>query len=253
MKINGRKMKYLSKIKNSIHEDLKIEFLYHSNHLEGSTFSKDELDKLLNEKKVEGNHSLDDVIETRNSLETFDQVINDSEEKLDKFMILNWHRILKKGTVDEEIHNTGVWKKYENKLRGIDLKLAYLDEVDNLMYNLLSDWNELENATIKDIADFHYKFEMIHPFQDGNGRIGRFIILKQCLEKNIDLIAIDNEYNDEYKKALYIAQTTNNSDELVKVFKKCQDRLNEKLSGYESLLIQICREIDSSSNIDMEI
>ena len=69
------------------------------------------------------------------------------------------------------------------------------------MFNLLEDWKEKKDVSIKDIADFHYKFERIHPFQDGNGRIGRFIILKQCLERNIDLIAIDEEYSDEYKKA----------------------------------------------------
>ena len=239
MKINSKKMKYLSKITNSIYEDLKIEFLYHSNHLEGSTFSKDELEKLLTEKKVEGSHSLDDIIETKNSLEVFDQVINDSGEKLDKFMLFNWHKLLKKGTVDDEIHNIGMWKKYENKLRGVDLKLALPVEVDNLMFNLLADYNELETVTLKDIADFHYKFEKIHPFQDGNGRIGRFIILKQCLEWNIDLIAIDDKYDDEYRNALYKAQKTDNSDDLVTVFKKCQNRLDEKLEKYKSLLEQV--------------
>ena len=181
MKIDSKNMKYLSKITNSLYKEFKIDFLYHSNHLEGSTFSKDELEKLLTEKKVEGSHSLDDIIETKNSLEVFDQVINDSSELLDKFMLFNWHKLLKKGTVDDEIHNIGMWKKYENKLRGVDLKLALPVEVDNLMFNLLSDYNELETVTLKDIADFHYKFEKIHPFQDGNGRIGRFIILKQCL------------------------------------------------------------------------
>ena len=244
MKINSKKIKYLSKITNSIYEDLKVEFLYHSNHLEGSTFTKEELDKLLNEKKVLGNHTIDDVIETRNSLEVFDQVINDSEDKLDKFMLFNWHRLLKKGTVDDEIHNIGMWKKYENKLRGVDLKLAYPEEVDNLMYNLLADFNELENISIEDIANFHYKFEMIHPFQDGNGRIGRFIILKQCLEKNIDLIAIDGEYSDEYKKSLYKAQTTSDITDLVNVFKKCQDRLDKKLNKYNNLLEQVDKDID---------
>lgn len=239
MKINSKKMKYLSKITNSIYEDLKIEFLYHSNHLEGSTFSKDELEKLLTEKKVEGSHSLDDIIETKNSLEVFDQVINDSGEKLDKFMLFNWHKLLKKGTVDDEIHNIGMWKKYENKLRGVDLKLALPVEVDNLMFNLLSNYNELETVTLKDIADFHYKFEKIHPFQDGNGRIGRFIILKQCLEWNIDLIAIDDKYDDEYRNALYKAQKTGDSEDLVTVFKKCQNRLDEKLEKYKSLLDQV--------------
>ena len=239
MKINSKKMKYLSKITNSLYKEFKIDFLYHSNHLEGSTFSKDELEKLLTEKKVEGSHSLDDIIETKNSLEVFDQVINDSSELLDKFMLFNWHKLLKKGTVDDEIHNIGMWKKYENKLRGVDLKLALPVEVDNLMFNLLSDYNELETVTLKDIADFHYKFEKIHPFQDGNGRIGRFIILKQCLEWNIDLIAIDDKYDDEYRNALYKAGKTDNSDDLVTVFKKCQNRLDEKLEKYKSLLEQV--------------
>ena len=239
MKINSKKMKYLSKITNSIYKEFKIDFLYHSNHLEGSTFSKDELEKLLTEKKVEGNNSLDDIIETKNSLEVFDQVINDSSELLDKFMLFNWHKILKKGTVDDKIHNIGMWKKYENKLRGVDLKLALPVEVDNLMFNLLSDYNELETVTLKDIADFHYKFEKIHPFQDGNGRIGRFIILKQYLEWNIDLIAIDDKYDDEYRDALYKAQKTGDSDDLVMVFKKCQNRLDEKLEKYKNLLEQV--------------
>ena len=238
MKISSEKMKYLSKITNSIYDDFKIEFLYHSNHLEGSTFSKEELDKLLTDKKVLGNHSLDDVIETRNSLEVFDKVVSDSSLKLDKFMLFSWQRLLKKGTVDEEINNTGMWKKYENKLRGVDLKLAYPSEVDNLMYNLLSDWNDLKEASVNDIAEFHYKFEKIHPFQDGNGRIGRFIILKQCLEKNIDLIAIDDEYIDEYKKALYVAQTTDDVQNLVDVFYKCQKRLDEKLLNQYSTLLE---------------
>ena len=239
MKINSKKMKYLSKITNSLYKEFKIDFLYHSNHLEESTFSKDELEKLLTEKKVEGSHSLDDIIETKNSLEVFDQVIIDSGEKLDKFMLFNWHKLLKKGTVDDEIHNIGMWKKYENKLRGVDLKLALPVEVDNLMFNLLSDYNELETVTLKDIADFHYKFEKIHPFQDGNGRIGRFIILKQCVEWNIDLIAIDDKYDDKYRNALYKAAKTDNSEDLVTVFKKCQNRLDEKLEKYKNLLEQV--------------
>lgn len=244
MKISGKKMKYLSKITNSFYDDLKIEFLYHSNHLEGSTFSKGEIDKLLTERKVDGTHPLDDVIETKNSLTLFDRVILDSEEVLDKFMLFSWHRILKKGTVDEEIHNIGMWKKYENKLRGVDLRLAYPEEVENFMFNLLEDWKEIKHVSIKDIAEFHYKFERIHPFQDGNGRIGRFIILKQCLENNIDLIAIDDEYKNEYKEALYQAQKSDVCDPLVRVFEKCQVRLDKKLAKYEPLLNQISKELE---------
>lgn len=245
MRLNAKEIKRLSAIKNSVYDDLKIDFLYNSNHLEGSTFTKENLEKLLSLKKVEGEHYLDDVIETKNSLNVFDKVINDSDKKLDKFMLFDWHRELKKDSVDEEIHNTGCWKKYENKLRNIDLKLAYPDEVDNLMFNLLMDWNELMNPTIEDIARFHYRFELIHPFQDGNGRIGRFIILKQCIESNIDLIAIDNEYEKEYKEALYKAQKTDDVSFLVDVFSKCQKRLDEKMIDYKNTIDLVKREIES--------
>ena len=248
MRLNAKEIKRLSAIKNSVYDDLKIDFLYNSNHLEGSTFTKENLWKLLSLKKVEGEHYLDDVIETKNSLNVFDKVINDSDKKLDKFMLFDWHRELKKDSVDEEIHNTGCWKKYENKLRNIDLKLAYPDEVDNLMFNLLMDWNELINPTIEDIARFHYRFELIHPFQDGNGRIGRFIILKQCIESNIDLIAIDNEYEKEYKEALYKAQKTDDVSFLVDVFSKCQKRLDEKMIEYKNTIELVKREIESEDS-----
>ena len=248
MRLNAKEIKRLSAIKNSVHDDFKIDFLYNSNHLEGSTFTKENLEKLLSLKKVEGEHYLDDVIETKNSLNVFDKVINDSDKKLDKFMLFDWQRELKKDSVDEEIHNTGCWKKYENKLRNIDLKLAYPDEVDNLMFNLLMDWNELMNPTIEDIVRFHYRFELIHPFQDGNGRIGRFIILKQCIESNIDLIAIDNEYEKEYKEALYKAQKTDDVSFLVDVFSKCQKRLDEKMIEYKNTIELVKREIESEDS-----
>lgn len=248
MKLNAKEIKKLSAIKNSFYDDLKIEFLYHSNLLEGSTFSKENIEKLLVDKKIEGEHYLADIIETRNSLNVFDKVINDSDKELDKFMLFNWQRELKRDSVDEEIHNTGCWKKYENRLRNVDLKLAYPNEVDSLMFNLLMDWKEAKNKTIEDIAKFHYQFEMIHPFQDGNGRIGRFIILKQCLETNIDLIAIDNEYSDEYKENLYKAQKTGDISGLVYVFKKCQQRLDEKMKYYINTITLVKQEISEEQN-----
>lgn len=248
MKLNAKEIKKLSAIKNSFYDDLKIEFLYNSNLLEGSTFSKENIEKLLVDKKIEGEHYLADIIETRNSLNVFDKVINDSDKELDKFMLFNWQRELKRDSVDEKIHNTGCWKKYENRLRNVDLKLAYPNEVDSLMFNLLMDWKEAKNKTIEDIAKFHYQFEMIHPFQDGNGRIGRFIILKQCLETNIDLIAIDNEYSDEYKENLYKAQKTGDISGLVYVFKKCQQRLDKKMKDYINTITLVKQEISEEQN-----
>ena len=115
--------------------------------------------------------------------------------------------------------------------------------VDNSIYNLLEDWKE-SKKDIYAIADFHQNFEHIHPFQDGNGRIGRFIILRQCLENNVDLIAIDDEYNKEYREALYKAQTIGTLEQLVQVFEKCQKRLDEKLQSYTSTIKQVSKEVD---------
>ena len=115
--------------------------------------------------------------------------------------------------------------------------------VENSIYNLLEDWKE-SKKDIYAIADFHQKFEHIHPFQDGNGRIGRFIIFRQCLENNVDLIAIDDEYNKEYREALYKAQTTGSLEQLTQVLKKCQERLNEKLQSYISTIEQVSEEVD---------
>lgn len=228
----------MSKISNSVYDEFKIEFLYHSNKLEGSTFSKENISVLLEQKKVIGEHFVDDIVETKNSLELFDEVITTLKEPFDKHLLWNWHRTLKKGSVDDEIGNIGRWKKYSNVLTNTDLKLCEPNLVDSKIFNLIENWKE-SNKDIVSIADFHQKFEHIHPFQDGNGRIGRFIILRQCLENNIDLIAIDNEYNKEYKEALYIAQTKNEIGPLVDVFEKCQKRLDSKLQKFISFIEEI--------------
>ena len=123
------------------------------------------------------------------------------------------------------------------------MKLCEPHLVENSIYNLFEDWKE-SKKDIFAIADFHQKFEHIHPFQDGNGRLGRFIILRQCLENNIDLIAIDDEYNKEYREALYKAQTTGNLEQLVQVFEKCQKRLDEKLQSYISIIEQVSKEVN---------
>lgn len=243
MKISIAGMQKLSKIKNSAYDAIKIEYLYHSNKLEGSTFSKENLIDLLEQKQVIGEHFLDDVIETKNSLELFDKVVDTLNEPFDKYLLWDWHRTLKKGSVDEEIDNIGKWKKYANRLSKTDLKLTEPHLVENHMFNLLADWNE-SKKDIYSIADFHQKFEHIHPFQDGNGRIGRFIMLRQCLENDVDVIAIDNKYDREYREALYIAQTTNNLEALVKVLEKCQKRLDEKLVDYISTIDQVLKETE---------
>ena len=240
MKISINTMQKLSKIKNSVYDDIKIEYLYHSNKLEGSTFNIHQLNVLLEENMIVGEHSVDDVQETINSLELFDFVVETLNKKLTDRLLREYHSILKKNTSDANYGFVGIYKKIPNKLRNVDIKLAEPYEVEGLIKNLLD--KKIEN--INDIADFHQEFEHIHPFQDGNGRIGRFIILRQCLENNVDLIAIDDEYNKEYREALYKAQTIGNLEQLVQVFEKCQKRLDEKLQSYTSIIEQVSEEVD---------
>lgn len=240
MKISINAMQKLSKIKNSVYDDIKIEYLYHSNKLEGSTFNIEQLNVLLEENMVIGEHSINDVQETINSLELFDFVIETLNEKLTDRLLREYHSILKKNTSDENYGFVGVYKKIPNKLRNVDIELAQPYEVEGLIKDLL----EKKITNIYDIADFHQKFEQIHPFQDGNGRIGRFIILRQCIIASIDLIAIDDEYNKEYREGLYNAQKTGSLEQLVQVFEKSQKRLDEKLQSYIPTIKQVIEEDD---------
>lgn len=238
MIVNAEEIKLLSKIANSFYDDFKTEFLYHSNHMEGSTFSKENIEQLLATKKVYGTHDYQDILETKNSLDVFDEMISTIDEPMDNMYILRLHRILKKGTADEEIGLAGNWKKFENRIKGLELRLSAPHEVESRMFNLLADWNETEK-TLEDIARFHADFEHIHPFQDGNGRIGRFLIVKQCVEAGVDLVALDEAYEKEYKNALYKAQTEAQYEDLIEVFRECQKRLDIKLGHYHDMLEQI--------------
>lgn len=137
MKISINTMKKLSKIKNSVYDDIKIEFLYHSNKVEGSTFNIEQLSILLEQKMIIGEHSINDVQETINSLELFDFVVETLNEKLTDRLLREYHSILKKNTSDENYGFVGVYKKIPNKLRNVDIELAQPYEVEELIKDLL--------------------------------------------------------------------------------------------------------------------
>jgi len=231
MLITVDEIQKLKDIPNSGYENIKVEFLFHSNKLEGSTFTKENLEKYLKEHIIEGSHAVDDVFETINSMEVFDFCVDTLGEPLTERLILEFHQLLKKNTKDEARGFVGGWKKIPNIILGVkgQLDLAQPYEVPMRMEALLADWH----AGTKDfeaIMKFHAEFEKIHPFQDGNGRIGRFLIFKQCVENQVDLISIDEKYSDEYKQGLFIAQTKNDFTNLKETFQLCQQLLDEKLS-----------------------
>ena len=231
MKLTRTFLLGLKEVPNSFYYALRIEFLFHSNKLEGSTFNRDALNQLADKNIVSGIHTLDDVIETRNSLDVFDFIIETLGEPLSLQLIREYHQLLKNRTSDDKKGFSGTFKKIPNMLSGLDeIKLAEPHEVEPLLLGLIELYNTKKATSINldELSYFHSNFEKIHPFQDGNGRIGRFLLLKQCLENNIDLIAIDEKYNKEYRDALYESQLNGNYDKLIEILKKCQNYIKSK-------------------------
>lgn len=222
MKMTGKQLFWLKNSNNGIYNRLKTEFLFHSNKLEGSRFSKDEVMKLITDSEVSGPHKLKDVIETANSLEVFDFIVETQNEKLTERLIKECHSILFKNTLnifDDKL--AGTYRPVTSRLNKVNLELSSPETIHFDMELLIQKYKETK-MDINKIAEFHSKFEKIHPFHDGNGRIGRFIILKQCLDNDIELIVVNSEYEKEYKEALYIDQTGYAIDALVNIFGKFQ-------------------------------
>ena len=189
-------------IHNSLNEILKYDFIYHSNKIEGSTFTTEALQLLFEKNIVQGTHTLDDVQETVNSFYTFDIVIDELDKKLTLDMIKEWHGSLMYRTKLYDMGLAGVFKKDSNRILGANFNTANTWEVEDKLSDLINNYNSLQNVTIDDIIRFHFEFECIHPFQDGNGRIGRFIYLKQLLDNRLALKYMNGESAKEYKKAL---------------------------------------------------
>ncbi|MEF9960803.1 MAG: Fic family protein [Niameybacter sp.] len=227
MQLTVQQIQEIKKYPNSIYTQIKQEFLYHSNKIEGSTFTRENLASYLDQKIIEGSHKVDDVFETINSVDLFDFTVDTLSEPLTKRLILEYHRMLKLNTRDAEYGFSGCWKKIPNYISGSKAQVAQPYEVDAKIEELLSWWEQCEKA-FEDIVAFHVQFESIHPFQDGNGRVGRFIMLKQCLENGVGLIAIDEKYEKQYKEGLQKMQTMQDMSDLLEVLKKCQEFLSDK-------------------------
>lgn len=134
--------------------------------------------------------------------------------------------------MDHECGFSGCWKKIPNYICGSMIHVAQPWEVDDRINRLL-EWGSGTLKGAGDIIEFHVKFEYIHPFQDGNGRIGRIIMLKQCIENKVKLMMIHEQYADVYKIALYKAQTTGDMSDIISVIKMCERAFREERWGYE--------------------
>lgn len=196
-----------NKISGGIYHKLQVEFTYNSNHIEGSKLSEEQT-RLIFETNTIGlddadrSLNVDDIIETLNHFQAIDKIIDLYDEALTEEFIKNIHKMLKSGTSDskKDWFNVGEYKAYPNEVGGYETSLP--ENVAHEMKKLLDSFEKRGSKTIEDIIDFHYKFEKIHPFQDGNGRVGRLIILKECLKNNIVPFIISEDLKFFYYRGL---------------------------------------------------
>ena len=189
-------------LKNSLYTILKHNFLYHSNKIEGSTFTTEALALLLDKNVVTGRHTLDDVQETVNSSYVFDTIIETLGTKITHKFLKNLHSSLMFNTTLHSKGFSGIYKTIPNMILGTNIKVSQPFEVESKLDELLEWYYNLDKVTIDNISEFHYRFELIHPFQDGNGRIGRFLMLKQMLENDLPLAIVSWDTEDLYRTSL---------------------------------------------------
>ena len=192
--------------RGGIYHRLQIDLTYNSNHMEGNQLSHDET-RYIFETRTIGTYKgkttkIDDVIETINHFTAFDRVIDFANYPLSERFIKKLHKILKTGTSDAQLSwfAVGDYKKIPNEV-GV-IQTTHPRQVASEMTNLLNLYNSKENHTFKDIIEFHVNFERIHPFQDGNGRVGRLIAFKECLKNNIVPFIILDEKKEFYYRGL---------------------------------------------------
>lgn len=216
------------KLKGNLYHNTQIIFAYNTNHIEGSKLTEDqtryiyETNTLLSEKDSATN--IDDVIETMNHFKLVDYMIDIANKKLSEDMIKQFHKILKEGTSDsqKDWFVVGDYKKISNEVGG--LKTTEPENVEKEMKKLLEWYTSLKKVSINEIIEFHARFERIHPFQDGNGRIGRIIMFKECLKNNIIPLIILAKDKLFYYRGINMYQTKKEKGYLIDTCLNAQDQ-----------------------------
>lgn len=219
-------------LKGNLYHNTQIIFAYNTNHIEGSELTEDQTRYIYETNTIlfEGQTiaSVDDIVETSNHFKLVDYMLDIADEELTEDIIKKFHRILKEGTMDsrKEWFNVGAYKKLANEAG--NMKTSSPKQTPKDMQKLIEWYNSLTEVTIKDIIEFHARFEKIHPFQDGNGRVGRMIAFKECLKNNIiPFIIFDKdklfyyrglkEYQNKTEKGYLIDTCLNAQDQYIKM------------------------------------
>ena len=200
-----------AKMKGGIYHRTQIDLTYNSNHIEGSKLSKEQTRYIFETNTIGMTTdaiNVDDIIEASNHFRCFDYIIDHVWDPLSESMIKQLHKILKTSTSDSarDWFSVGDYKRLPNEVGGIKTTIPRL--VGNAINALLSIYESKDNVTFEDILDFHFQFERIHPFQDGNGRVGRLVMFKECLRHNIVPFIIMDELKMFYYRGLSEWKTT---------------------------------------------
>lgn len=194
-----------AKLKGGIYHKTQIDLTYNSNHIEGSRLTHDQTRYIFetNTIGIEGESvRVDDIIETNNHFRCIDLIIDRAEERLTESLIKELHLILKSGTSDsrKDWFAVGDYKRLPNEVGGNETTAP--EDVHRELQQLLKAYNVIRHKSFDDILDLHQRFEAIHPFQDGNGRVGRLVMFKECLAGNIVPFIINDELKMFYYRGL---------------------------------------------------
>lgn len=205
MNLNKLKLELIeqrkSKFKGNIYHYSQVNFAYNSNKIEGGKLTEDETEEIFETDsfipKSDDAIKFDDLTEMKNHFRLFDYCLDTIDEPLSKKMMIEMNKILKRNTTDEENprYNVGGFKIVPNKIGLINvINTSAPEDVESDLDELLKWYQSLKEIKLEDIIDFHYRFERIHPFGDGNGRVGRIIMFKECLKNNImPFIVLDDD------------------------------------------------------------
>lgn len=221
-------------VKGGIYHKIQIELTYNSNHIEGSKLTHDQTRYIFetNTIGVENDAlNVDDIIETANHFKCIDMVIDNATYRLTEKFIKELHFTLKSGTSDSRKNwfNVGEYKKLPNEVGGKET--AKPEDTANKIKTILKDYNQKDEHTLEEIIDFHYRFEIIHPFQDGNGRVGRLIMFKECLKNNIVPFIIDEDLKMFYYRGL--SEWNNEKGYLTDTCLAAQDKFKKYLEYFK--------------------
>lgn len=230
--IEQRKMN----LSGNLYHKTQLDFAYNTNHIEGSTITPDETASIYETGTILTSSDkvivLKDATEVKNHFTLFKYMLDTIEEKLSEDMIKKFHFILKEGTLTDEEKEwfvVGDYKKKKNFVGNITTSLP--SEVAKDMQNLLDWYEKIDNKRVEDIIEFHVRFERIHPFQDGNGRVGRMIMFRECLYNDIMPFYIEDRNKDFYIRGIKEYQVNNEKGFLIDTCLNSQDNY-EKMAKY---------------------